>query len=44
MVLAPGNVFSVSQSASEFMRFNVAQMVDPRVFAVLARVLAGQTR
>lgn len=41
MVLAPGNVFSVSQSASEFMRFNVAQMVDPGVFAVLAR--AGRT-
>ncbi|MEZ0214365.1 MAG: PLP-dependent aminotransferase family protein [Xanthobacteraceae bacterium] len=41
LVLAPGNVFSLSQSASEFMRFNVAQMVDPRVFAVLAQVLAG---
>lgn len=44
MVLAPGNVFSVSQSACEFMRFNVAQMGDPRVFAVLAQVLAGRTR
>lgn len=44
MVLAPGNVFSVSQSASEFMRFNVAQMVDPGVFAVLTQALAGQPR
>ncbi|SEE46430.1 DNA-binding transcriptional regulator, MocR family, contains an aminotransferase domain [Rhizobiales bacterium GAS188] len=44
LVLAPGNVFSLSQSASEFMRFNVAQMVDPRVFAVLARALAGEAK
>jgi DNA-binding transcriptional MocR family regulator len=44
LVLAPGNVFSVSQSASEFMRFNVAQMADPRIFAVLAQVLAAQMR
>lgn len=40
MVLAPGNVFSVSQTASEFMRFNVAQMVGPHVVDVLARALA----
>jgi DNA-binding transcriptional MocR family regulator len=40
VVLAPGNVFSPSQSASTFMRFNVAQMADPRVFAVLARALS----
>ena len=39
IVLAPGNVFSLSQSASEFMRFNVAQMRGPRVFDVLARAL-----
>ena len=43
MVLAPGNVFSVTQSACEFMRFNVVQMVDPRAFAVLTQVLAGRT-
>jgi DNA-binding transcriptional MocR family regulator len=42
VVLAPGNVFSISQSASEFMRFNVAQMIDPRVFVVLAWALAGR--
>jgi DNA-binding transcriptional MocR family regulator len=39
LVLAPGNVFSLSQSASEFMRFNVAQMTDQRVFAGLGRAL-----
>jgi DNA-binding transcriptional MocR family regulator len=31
VVLAPGNAFSPSQSASAFMRFNVAQMSDERV-------------
>jgi len=41
VVLAPANVFSLSQSATEFMRFNVAQMADPRVFAVLAHALHG---
>ncbi len=40
VVLAPGNVFSLSQSATEFMRFNVAQMIDPRVFTVLAQALS----
>ncbi|MFJ5370420.1 PLP-dependent aminotransferase family protein, partial [Bosea sp. CER48] len=35
VVLAPGNVFSVSQSAGHFMRFNVAQSRDPRVMEVL---------
>lgn len=35
VVLAPGNVFSVSQGACGFMRFNVAQTRDPRVFEVL---------
>lgn len=39
VVLAPGNVFSPSQSAPGFMRFNVAQMDDSRVLAVLARLL-----
>ncbi|QDZ03135.2 PLP-dependent aminotransferase family protein [Nitratireductor mangrovi] len=39
VVLAPGDVFSVSQTASGFMRFNVAQMGDPHVFTVLERSL-----
>jgi len=41
VILAPGNVFSVAQQASNFMRFNVGQMQDPRVFAVLKSALAG---
>jgi hypothetical protein len=32
-------VFSAARSASDFMRFNAAQMGDPRVFAGLARAL-----
>lgn len=39
VVLAPGNAFSVSQSASAFMRFNVSQMLDVRAFEVLRRAL-----
>lgn len=35
VILAPGNVFSVSQSAASFLRFNVAQLNDKRIFAVL---------
>ncbi|WP_245500932.1 PLP-dependent aminotransferase family protein [Lichenibacterium minor] len=41
VVLAPGDVFSVSQTATDMMRFNVAQMSDPRVYPVLARALAA---
>lgn len=45
IVLAPGNVFSVSQSAASFIRFNVAQMGDERIFAALERAMrAEQTR
>ncbi len=40
VVLAPGNVFSVSQSLPGFMRFNVSQMADPQIFEVLARAMA----
>ncbi|MBB6307748.1 PLP-dependent aminotransferase family protein [Xanthobacter tagetidis] len=39
VVLAPGNVFSVSQSAADFMRFNVAQM-DKEALRAVARALA----
>ncbi len=31
IVLAPGNVFSQSADAGSFMRFNVAQLTDPRI-------------
>jgi DNA-binding transcriptional MocR family regulator len=40
VVLAPGNAFSAAQTAGAFMRFNVAQCGDPRVWPVLARALA----
>ncbi len=35
IVLAPGNAFSLSQNFSNYMRFNVAQSYDQRVFTVL---------
>lgn len=39
VVLAPGNAFSLSQSAEGFMRFNVAQANDARIFKILAEAL-----
>ena len=44
VVLAPGNVFSVAQTAGNFMRFNVAQSRDPRVFEVLGQAMAAMRR
>jgi DNA-binding transcriptional MocR family regulator len=41
VVLAPGDVFSVSQTASAFLRFNVAQAGDSHIFAVLRRAMAA---
>ena len=41
VVLAPGNAFSLSQSATSFLRFNVSQSTDDRIFDVLGEVLAG---
>ncbi len=40
VILAPGNAFSQSQSAGNFLRFNVAQSTDERVFNVLAQALS----
>lgn len=40
VVLAPGNVFSASQSASAYMRFNVTQSGDAAVMKVLQRAVA----
>jgi len=40
VVLAPGNAFSQSLSAQDFLRFNVAQSTDHRIFDVLARSLS----
>jgi DNA-binding transcriptional MocR family regulator len=39
VVLAPGNAFSLSQTASSFLRFNVAQSDDERIFKVLKRAM-----
>lgn len=39
VILAPGNVFSPTQTAAAYMRFNVAQMTDPRVYNALERAL-----
>jgi DNA-binding transcriptional MocR family regulator len=44
VVLAPGNVFSVSQTASAYMRFNVAQSGPARIWDVVARALAAPAR
>ncbi|WP_405052235.1 PLP-dependent aminotransferase family protein [Sinorhizobium sp. 8-89] len=43
VVLAPGNAFSLSQSAQEFMRFNVSQCLDDRVFQTLERAIERRT-
>ncbi|WP_243389777.1 aminotransferase-like domain-containing protein [Arboricoccus pini] len=43
MVLAPGNVFSPGLTASNRMRFNVAQCQEPRVFALLEQAMALQS-
>jgi DNA-binding transcriptional MocR family regulator len=40
VILAPGNVFSVGRTAPDFMRFNVGQMQDRRVYAVVRDALA----
>ncbi|MCJ9754894.1 PLP-dependent aminotransferase family protein, partial [Neorhizobium sp. BETTINA12A] len=39
IVLAPGNAFSLSQNAGSFLRFNVAQSEDARIFRSLERAL-----
>ena len=44
IVLAPGNAFSLSQSAREFMRFNVAQSLDDRLFEVLQAAIRRQEK
>lgn len=40
IVLAPGNVFSLSQTATSFLRFNISQSRDDRVFEALRKVIA----
>ncbi|MEE9322216.1 MAG: PLP-dependent aminotransferase family protein [Granulosicoccus sp.] len=40
IVLAPGNVFSPLQSSASYMRFNVSQMIEPRIFKTLEKVMS----
>ncbi|WP_282605547.1 PLP-dependent aminotransferase family protein [Pelagibius sp. Alg239-R121] len=39
LVLAPGNAFSLTQAASGFLRFNVAQTLDPAIIPLLERAM-----
>lgn len=39
IVLAPGNAFSLSQTAPGFLRFNVAQSLDDRLFEFLSATI-----
>ncbi|WP_322060753.1 PLP-dependent aminotransferase family protein [Paraburkholderia sp. J63] len=39
VVLAPGNVFSVSRGAGSFLRFNVSQCNRPKVYETLQRAM-----
>lgn len=39
VVLAPGNAFSLTQAASGFLRFNVAQTLDPAIVPLLERAM-----
>jgi DNA-binding transcriptional MocR family regulator len=41
VVFAPGDVFSISQTAGAFLRFNVALCANPRVFEVLEDAMAA---
>ncbi len=43
IVLAPGNAFSVSQSATGFLRFNVSQCQDSRIFEALRVSIARRS-
>jgi DNA-binding transcriptional MocR family regulator len=39
VIFAPGNVFSASQTAAQFMRFNVSQCNGPKVYETLQRAM-----
>jgi DNA-binding transcriptional MocR family regulator len=39
VVLAPGNAFSLTQAATGYLRFNVSQCADDRVFSVVRSAL-----
>ncbi len=42
IILAPGKVFSVSQSANSMMRFNVSQCMNPELFRMLETILIAR--
>ncbi len=42
IILAPGNVFSRNKNAGRFLRFNVAQSSDDRIFSYLAKLTGRQ--
>ncbi len=42
IVLAPGNAFSLLQTAHGFLRFNVAQSLDDRLYEVLRRAVVSK--
>lgn len=44
VILAPGNAFSQSLNASRFLRFNVAQSTDDRIFDILKKVLSEKNK
>jgi DNA-binding transcriptional MocR family regulator len=44
VVLAPGNAFSLSHTAGRFMRFNVAQCADQRIYEAIERAMAVSRR
>lgn len=39
VVLAPGNAFSSRQTANGFLRFNVAQSLDPNIYPILEKAM-----
>lgn len=41
VILAPGDAFSLSRGAGGFLRFNVAQSADRRIYETLARAMDG---
>lgn len=41
VLLAPGNAFSQSMTAGDYLRFNVAQAEDARIYEVLKRALSA---
>ncbi len=43
VLFAPGNVFSASHTAAQFMRFNVSQCTAPKVFESLQRAMQAST-